>query len=146
VGGVRAIDWSVAAVTATVIEPATPALVAVTVAVPGATAVISPELETVRTATSEEAQLAEPVRSSLDRSEYIPVAVSWSVVPAASEGSEGVTPMDCSDLMTAPEPEQAATSKQAAMVRQGAPRKERKGRERDGSMGRASGGGRHGYR
>ena len=69
VGGVRAIDWSVAAVTVTVVEPATLPLVAVTVAVPGATAVTSPELETVRTAASEEAQVAEEVRSWLDRSE-----------------------------------------------------------------------------
>ena len=49
-------------------------------------------------------------------------------MPAASEGLEGVTPMDCSDLMTAPESEQAATSKQAAMVRQEARRKEIEGR------------------
>ena len=108
--GVTAIDWSVTAVTVTVVEPATLPLVAVTVADPGATAVISPVLETVTTPASEEVQAAEGVRSCVDSSEYVPVAVSWSVVPAPSEGLDGVTPIDWSVFVLEPEPEHAESS------------------------------------
>ncbi len=108
--GVTAIDWSVTAVTVTVVEPATLPLVAVTVADPGATAVISPVLETVTTPASEEVQAAEGVRSCVDWSEYVPVAVSWSVVPAPSEGLDGVIPIDWSVFVLEPEPEHAESS------------------------------------
>ena len=65
-GGVTAMDWRVAEVTVTLVEPWTFKLVAVMVAVPGAIAVTSPPLETVATAASEVVQPTVVVKSACD--------------------------------------------------------------------------------
>jgi hypothetical protein len=67
--------------------------VAVIVVEPGATAVARPPLLIVATEVSKELQLTLAVRSWLDPSEYLPVAINCSVTPAGTLGCAGVTTM-----------------------------------------------------
>jgi hypothetical protein len=68
--------------------------VAVIVVVPGATAVARPVLLIVATDVTKELQLTWGVRSRLEPSEYLPVAVNCSVTPAGTLGWAGVTTME----------------------------------------------------
>jgi hypothetical protein len=75
------------------VDPVTPTLVAVMVAVPTVLVVTEPPrpaLPTTATMMSDECQAAVCVRSSVVKSEKFPVAVSCTVVPLASEGFTGV--------------------------------------------------------
>jgi hypothetical protein len=65
--------------------------VAAIVVVPEETAVASPPVLIVATEVSKELQPAWAVRSRLDPSEYLPVAVNCTVTPAGTLGWEGVT-------------------------------------------------------
>jgi hypothetical protein len=83
--GVTASETSAAAVTVRVVLPEIPPKVALSVLVPGATAVASPALplafETVAALGADEAQVTWVVRSAVVASVYVPVAVSCWVVP-----------------------------------------------------------------
>lgn len=67
--GVTAMDCSVAGVTVAVVEPVMLPLAALMVAVPAATAVTRPPLETVATVASDEVQVAVLLRSWVESSE-----------------------------------------------------------------------------
>jgi hypothetical protein len=99
-GGVRAMDSSVAAVTVRPVEPVLPDSAAEMVVVPTARAVARPfepaASETVAVLTSEDDQVTWSVMSCVVPSAYVPVAVNCWVVPLAMEGSGGVTAMDWS--------------------------------------------------
>ena len=89
-GGVIAIELRVAEVTLTVVDPETPSLVAVMVALPTPRPVTWPNGSTIANASFEEVQLTVFVRSSVVPSERFPVAVSCTLKPLAVEGSGGV--------------------------------------------------------
>src|SRR5262249_47656150 len=93
--GVTAIDWITGAVTVSVMDPETEPEVALMVAEPTATAVTVPPL-TVAVAVALDAQVAVAVRSVLLPSEYIPVAVSFCVSPAATDAPDGETAIELS--------------------------------------------------
>ena len=63
--------------------------------VPGANPFASPAAEMVATAGVADAQVTWPVRSSVESSEKVPVAVNCSVAPAVMLGLAGVTAIDC---------------------------------------------------
>ena len=92
--GVSAIDCRVAAVTVRFVEPTTFPEVARIVVVPAPTPVRSPELLIVATEVISEAHTALPVRSSIDPSLKIPVAVNCCVVPFGIVVFAGVTIID----------------------------------------------------
>jgi len=95
-----AIEVSTAGLTVSVVEPAipVPGSVAETVVVPVVTLVERPRLpaafEIVATAVLEESHVTASVRSCVELSLYVPVAVNCWVVPSAIEGSVGVTAID----------------------------------------------------
>jgi len=96
--GVTWIDDSVAVVTVRVELPEAPPNVAVIVVEPSATAVARPlepaVLLTVATASNEELQVTDAVRSWLVLSDMIPVAVNCRVVPTAMLGFVGAIWID----------------------------------------------------
>ena len=92
--GVTAIDWRVAAVTVSTVEPVTPLSVAEIVEVPAATPVASPAALTVATAVSAEAHVTWLVMFCVVLSENVPVAVNCSVVPVTMLGLAGVTAIE----------------------------------------------------
>jgi hypothetical protein len=98
--GVTVIDASVAEVTVSVVEPEMVPDAALMVAVPAVRAEADPlepaALLTVATAALDELQVADAVRSWVELSAYLPVAVNWRLVPLAMLGFAGVTEMDTS--------------------------------------------------
>jgi hypothetical protein len=92
------IDTSCAAVTLTVVDPATPARIAVIAVDPELSAVACPTepglLLTAATVGLEEIQLARVVTSCVVLLEYTAVAVKGWPVPLARLGFAGVTPME----------------------------------------------------
>ena len=82
----------VAALTVSTVEPLTSPRVALMLDVPAATPVREPAVLIVA-AGSSEAQVTWPVRSALELSQYVPVAVNCWVRPAAIDGLAGVTAM-----------------------------------------------------
>jgi hypothetical protein len=92
--GVITIEARTAGVTVTVVDPETPALVAVMVAVPTLIVVTEPPmpaLPTTATVGDDECQAAVFVRSCAVASEKVPVAVSCTLLPWAMEGFAGAT-------------------------------------------------------
>jgi hypothetical protein len=94
--GVTAIETSAAWSTVSVVLPVTDADVAETVVVPTAMVVASPPAAIVAAAVFEDTHVAEDVRSRVDRSVYVPVAVNCCVSPAATLGFGGVTAIETS--------------------------------------------------
>jgi hypothetical protein len=98
--GVTAIETSVAGVDVIAVDPLTPLRVDVIVKLPVFSAVTKPGLDidvpTEAIDVSEEDQLAELVRSRVERSEYVPVTWNWSWVPFARLDAEGVTASETS--------------------------------------------------
>jgi hypothetical protein len=84
-------DARFATVTFTVVEPLTPANVALMVAEPEATPVTNPVELTVAIVTSDDAQLAESVIVSVLLLSYVPVAVICCVFPTATDGVDGAS-------------------------------------------------------
>ena len=86
-GGSTAMDCSVAAVTPNIVEPETPAKVAVILLLPTASGVAKPlefaALLIVAVTVLEELQVTVEVISFFVLSEYIPVAVNCFVAPSA---------------------------------------------------------------
>jgi hypothetical protein len=92
-------ETSVALVTVIVVEPVTPEWVAEMVALPTPTPLTreSPTAPgSVAIASSEDPQVASPVRSCVVESEKVPVAVNGCDVPRAIEGAAGVTAIETS--------------------------------------------------
>ena len=83
-----------AVATVSIVEPVTPARLAVTTEVPCARPVAAPVLEMLATEGVADAQVTCPVRSRAERSEKTPVAVNCCVAPTARLGSTGVTAID----------------------------------------------------
>jgi hypothetical protein len=98
--GESAIDTKVAAVTVTVVVPASEPhtlatlQVAVIVALPVPTVLTSPLLLTVAAAGFEEVQVRSAFRSCVEVSEKVPVAVNCWLVPGAMLGAGGVSAID----------------------------------------------------
>ena len=92
--GVTAIDLSAAAVTVRPVEPEIEPSVAEIVTGPGETAVANPVLLIVAHVTSEEAQVTPLVKTSVEPSENVPVAVNCSVAPTGRLVLTGVTAID----------------------------------------------------
>ena len=86
IGRRQAIDLSAAAVTVSPVVPVMPSKVAEIVTGPGETAVASPVLLIVAQVVSEEAQVTWLVRSSVELSDKVPVAVNCSVSPGGQAG------------------------------------------------------------
>src|SRR5262245_19097915 len=97
--GVTAIDRSAAGVTVSTVDPAMPFSIALIVDVTVASVVARPcepaALDTVATAVALEAQVTWPVRSCVELSENVPVAVNCRVRPLARLGLACVTAIDC---------------------------------------------------
>ena len=113
VAGVTAIEVITRSVTVATCDPVMPADVAVIEDVPAATAVRSPVAEIVVTDGEADAQVEVAVRSAVLPSEYVPVAVSWSVAPRATEIVAGPTAMDArvfSPPLLPPQPPAVATA------------------------------------
>jgi hypothetical protein len=91
VAGVTAMETSVAAVTVSVVAPLTPPEAAVIADVPAVFVVARPPLEMVATPAVPEVQVAVVVRSLVELSLYVPIAVNCLVRPAATEGLVGET-------------------------------------------------------
>ena len=83
-----------AVATVSTVEPVTPARLAVTTEVPCARPVAVPVLEMVATEGVADAQVTCPVRSRVELSEKMPVAVNCCVAPTARLGLAGVTAID----------------------------------------------------
>jgi hypothetical protein len=96
VAGVTAIEDRVAAVTVSVVDPTTLPLVALIVDVPTFTAVAKPAALIVAFAGVPDAHVTLLVRSCVELSLKVPVAVNCCVFPAATDGFAGVTAMDVS--------------------------------------------------
>jgi hypothetical protein len=98
--GVTAIDWSVAGVTVSVVDPETLPIAAETVVEPAAIEVATPfepaVLLMVATSAVDDIQVTAAVRSCVVASEYIPVALKCCTVPRAMLEFVGVTVMDWS--------------------------------------------------
>ena len=98
--GVTAIDTSAAALTVNVVVPEIKPDVAVIVVEPSALALARPSepraFEIVATTSSDEDHVTAEVRSWVEASVYVPVAVNCCVVPLAMLGSGGVTSIDTS--------------------------------------------------
>ena len=92
--GVMAIDVNAGAPTVRVVLPVIPAVVALIVEVPCATAVASPPAVTDATPVLDETHVAEKVRFCVLPSEYVPVAVNCCVAPLAIDGFAGATAID----------------------------------------------------
>jgi hypothetical protein len=89
-------DTSVGGSAVSPVLPVTPPDVAEMVVVPTATVLARPPVAIVAVPASVEAQVAEAVRSAVEPSEYVPVAVNCCVTPAATTGFAGVTAMEAS--------------------------------------------------
>src|ERR1700683_201795 len=96
VGGVIAIDTSVAAVTVSSVEALTVPEVAVMLAVPIARLCASPAFLIVAVETASDDHVAVLVRFCVLPSVYVPVAVNCCIVPNAIDGVAGVTVIDTS--------------------------------------------------
>jgi hypothetical protein len=96
VGGLMAIETSVADVTVNSLEPLTEPEAAEMFAVPCATLVAKPAELIVAVAGVPDDQVAVLVRFCVLPSVYVPVAVNCSVVPGAIDGVAGVTAIDTS--------------------------------------------------
>jgi len=94
--GVTAIDVSAAAVTVSVVLPTTLPEVAEIVVVPTATVVARPPAAMVAVAVLDDAQVTEVVRSCVELSVYVPVAVNCGFSPLATLELAGVTAMETS--------------------------------------------------
>lgn len=94
--GVTAIDSRAGAVTVRIVDPLLPASVAVMVDVPVPSPVATPTCVIVETAVVPDAQVTWLVRSSVELSEKVPVAVNDSVSPLGTLGFAGVTAIDSS--------------------------------------------------
>ena len=94
--GVTAMDTNVAAVTVSVVLPTMPPLVAEIVLVPAFSADARPALVIVAVVSVPDAHVTLPVKFCVELSLYVPVAVNCCVLPAATDGSAGVTAMDTS--------------------------------------------------
>ena len=94
VAGVTAIDWRVAALTVSTVEPVMPLSVAEIDEVPAATPVANPAALMVATAVVAEAQVTWLVMFCVELSENVPVAVNCSVVPDTMLGLAGVTAIE----------------------------------------------------
>jgi hypothetical protein len=92
--GVTAIDTSVGAVTVSFVVPSTAPEAALIVLVPAATPVANPPAVIVTTPVDCEVQVTELVKSCMELSEKVPVAVNCSVLPFPIEGFAGVTTID----------------------------------------------------
>src|SRR6516165_8710371 len=92
--GVRAIDSRAAAVTVSVVEPLMLPMVALILELPVPLAVAKPAAVMVATVVAAEAQVTWVVRTCVELSEYVPVAVNCWVVPLAMLGLAGVTAID----------------------------------------------------
>src|SRR5690349_4978826 len=88
-------DCRAAAVTVSVVEPLLPLGGALMVDVPVATAVARPAVVMVATVVVADAQVTEPVRSWVELSVKVPVAVNCCLSPLATLGLAGVTAIDC---------------------------------------------------
>ena len=84
----------VTAVTVKVVAPEIPADVAVIMVDATDIAVAKPDELIVATEVFEDVQADDAVRSFVELSEYVPVAVNCTVVPVAADGFAGVTAMD----------------------------------------------------
>jgi hypothetical protein len=93
--GVTAMDSRTAAPTVNTVEPVIPPSVALMVEVPVDNPVASPPLVIVATEVVADAHITWLVRSCVELSEKVPVAVNWSVVPTGILGLAGVTAIDC---------------------------------------------------
>ena len=91
--GVTAMDWSVAAVTVSVVLPEILPAVAVVSDEPTPTPVARPLATTVATEVVPEVHVTEEVMFRDVPSEYVPVAVNCFVNPAGVDGLAGVTAM-----------------------------------------------------
>lgn len=124
-GGVTAIDTSVAEVTVNLVKPEILPKVAVMVVGPADNDEAFPlepeELLIVATDVEDEVHVTDEVRSCVLLSEKVPVAVSCSAVPRAMDGLVGVTAMETSvfdeedddedeELELPPPPPQLATN------------------------------------
>ena len=96
VGGVIAIDTSVAAVTVSIVVPLTAPEVAVILAVPMPTLCARPALLMVAVDGVSDDHMAVLVKFCVLPSEYVPVAVNCCAVPDAMDGIVGVTAIDSS--------------------------------------------------
>jgi hypothetical protein len=96
VAGVTEIEVNTAAVTVSVAAPLIVPMLAVMVAVPGATLVASPLLLTVAVELAEELHLAVPLRFCVLPLLYFPVAVNCALLPADTEAVAGVTESEVS--------------------------------------------------
>src|SRR5438876_10508294 len=86
---------AVAVVTVSVVEPAMlPEVAEIVVLWPAVTADVSPAELIVAAVVFDEAQVTEEVMFCVLLSEYVPVAVNGTVVPACADGFVGVTAMD----------------------------------------------------
>ena len=98
VGGVTAIDTSVAAVTVSVVLPLIPAVAAEMTVVPAATLVARPSepaaLEIVAAAGVADVHVTVAVRFCVVPSPYVPVATNCCLVPFAIDGVAGVTAIE----------------------------------------------------
>jgi hypothetical protein len=82
------------AFTVSVVDPTTPPLVALIVEVPAFTAVARPAALIVATAVVPDAHVAVLVRSCVELSLNVPIAVNCCVLPSKMEGFAGVTAID----------------------------------------------------
>src|SRR5262249_58538459 len=92
--GVTAIDSRAALVTVRVVDPLMLPIVALIFEVPVALAVANPAAEMVATEVVAEAQVTWPVRSCVELSVNVPVAVNCWVVPLVMLGLAGVTAIE----------------------------------------------------
>ena len=93
--GVTMIDCRTAGLTVNNARPVTPPSVAEIVDAPAANGAATPAALMVATDVFADAQITWPVRSSVEPSEKVPVAVNGSVSPLATLGLAGVTTIDC---------------------------------------------------
>jgi hypothetical protein len=94
----NAIESSCAALTVSVADPDTEPEVAVITAEPCVFEVARPDPLIVATEGLADVQLTELLMSPVLESEYVPVALNWTVSPAATDVGLAFTAMDCSVL------------------------------------------------
>ena len=94
--GVTAMESRTAAVTVKVASSLIAPRVAVMVVEPTVLLVARPPVAIVATVVLELLQVTSAVRSGVEASEKVPVAVNCCILPAATEGVAGVTCIDCS--------------------------------------------------
>jgi hypothetical protein len=93
--GVTAIDWITAAVTVRVVDPLTVPIVALIDEVPICKVLARPPEAIVATVGVADAHVTWLVRSCVELSDNVPVAVNCFVSPLATLGFAGVTAIDC---------------------------------------------------